>query len=137
MHNSAKIDFSLFLFDNSILALFDQCLLIKTELIPKTVIEGGCVPLDTRRPELQRDDVVEWRFKGNVIAKISRAANKIYQKTYDGADGRFRNRLELDGKTGSLTITNTRTTDSGEYQLQIASNGNVESYRFNVSVFGE
>ncbi len=101
------------------------------------MIEGGCVPLDTGRPELQRDDVVEWRFEGNVIAKVSRAANKIYQKTYDGADGRFRNRLELDGKTGSLTITNTRTTDSGEYQLQIASNGNVESYRFNVSVFGE
>ncbi len=101
------------------------------------MIEGGCVPLDTGRPELQRDDVVEWRFEGNVIAKISRAANKICQKTYDGTDGRFKNRLELDGKTGSLTIRNTRTTDSGEYQLQIASNGNVESYRFNVSVIGE
>ncbi len=101
------------------------------------MIEGGCVPLDTGHPELQRDDVVEWRFEGNVIAKISRAANKICQKTYDGTNERFKNRLELDGKTGSLTIRNTRTTDSGEYQLQIASNGNVESYRFNVSVFGE
>ncbi len=101
------------------------------------MIEGDDLPLNTGRPEIQRDDVVEWKFGGNGIAKISRAANKICQKTYDGADGRFRNRLELDGKTGSLTIRNTRTTDSGEYQLKIANNGKVESYRFNVSVIGE
>ncbi|XP_058616623.1 uncharacterized protein LOC131530389 isoform X2 [Onychostoma macrolepis] len=106
------------------------------ELIPKTVIEGRPVTLDTDHPELQRDEVVEWKFGGNVIAKISRAANKICQKTYDGTDERFKNRLELDGKTGSLTLRSTRTTDSGEYQLQISTNGKVELYRkFNVSVF--
>ncbi|XP_073700841.1 uncharacterized protein [Garra rufa] len=98
------------------------------------VIEGEPVTLNTGCTELQKDDVLEWKFGGNVIAKISRAANKICQKTYDGADGRFRNKLELDGKTGSLTIRNTRKTDSGDYQLQICSNGKVESYRFNVSV---
>ncbi|XP_016408749.1 uncharacterized protein LOC107740751 [Sinocyclocheilus rhinocerous] len=105
------------------------------ESMPKSVIEGEPVTLNTDRTELQRDDVIEWKFGGSVIAKISRAANKICQKTYDGADERFRNRLELDCKTGSLTITNTRTTDSGDYQLQIATNGKVELYRkFNVSV---
>ncbi|XP_026105976.1 uncharacterized protein LOC113077921 [Carassius auratus] len=105
------------------------------ELIPKSVIEGEPVTLDTDRTLLQRDDVTEWKFGGKVIAKISRAAGKICQKTYDGADEKFRNRLELDCKTGSLTITNTRTTDSGDYQLQIATSGRVEIYRkFNVSV---
>uniref|UniRef100_A0A672LGN2 Immunoglobulin domain-containing protein n=1 Tax=Sinocyclocheilus grahami TaxID=75366 RepID=A0A672LGN2_SINGR len=108
----------------------------KTESMPKSVIEGEPVTLNTDRTELQRGGVIEWKFGGSVIAKISRAANKICQKTYDGADERFRNRLELDCKTGSLTITNSRTTDSGDYQLQIATNGKVELYRkFNVSVF--
>ncbi|XP_052447225.1 uncharacterized protein LOC127988486 [Carassius gibelio] len=105
------------------------------ELIPKSVIEGEPVTLDTDRTLLQRDDVIEWKFGGKVIAKISRVAGKICQKTYDGPEEKFRNRLELDCKTGSLTITNTRTTDSGDYQLQIATSGRVEIYRkFNVSV---
>ncbi|XP_043078630.1 uncharacterized protein si:dkey-182g1.10 isoform X2 [Puntigrus tetrazona] len=107
----------------------------ESELLTKPVKEGESVTLNTDRSELQRDDVIEWKFEGRVIAKISRAANKICQKTYDSADGEFRDRLELDGKTGSLTITNTRTTDFGKYQLKVVSNGKVEVYRiFRVSV---
>lgn len=107
----------------------------KTELIPKSVIEGEPVTLNTDRTELQRDDVIEWKFGGKVIAKISRAADKICQKTYDGAYEKFRNRLKLD-QTGSLTITNTRTTDSGKYKLEIIKGSDTEKI-FIVTVIGE
>ncbi|XDV23636.1 hypothetical protein PO909_028129, partial [Leuciscus waleckii] len=49
---------------------------------------------------------------------------------------RFRDRLKLDHQTGSLTITNTRTSDAGEYQLQINNSRVSISKRFSVSVTG-
>ncbi|KAK2906710.1 hypothetical protein Q8A67_005695 [Cirrhinus molitorella] len=105
------------------------------ETMRETVTEGDSVRLNTGHAQLERDNVVVWKFGGNVIAKISRAANKSCQKIYDGVNGKFRDRLELNGKTGSLTIRNTRTTDSGDYEVQIATNGKVESYqKFSVSV---
>ncbi|XP_067258919.1 lachesin-like isoform X2 [Chanodichthys erythropterus] len=57
-------------------------------------------------------------------------------KTFDGADGRFTGRLELDYSTGSLTITNIRTEHAGRYQLQIISDTGHQSYEtFTVSVY--
>uniref|UniRef100_A0A671PQQ9 Ig-like domain-containing protein n=1 Tax=Sinocyclocheilus anshuiensis TaxID=1608454 RepID=A0A671PQQ9_9TELE len=48
------------------------------------------------------DDLILWRFG------------------HDSPDGRFRDGLELDHQTGSLTITNTRTTDFGLYEVKIS-----------------
>ncbi len=44
-----------------------------------------------------------------LIARI----NGRTSKTFHGPDERFRDRLKLDNQTGSLTITDTRTTDYG------------------------
>ncbi|XP_051763252.1 uncharacterized protein LOC127519760 isoform X2 [Ctenopharyngodon idella] len=70
-----------------------------------------------------------WRFgdKGILLAKIDIETNE----TSLNADERFRDRLKLD-QTGFLTIKNTKTTDSGLYELQIR--GSESLWRFLVSV---
>ncbi len=42
----------------------------------------------------------------------------------------------MDSQTGSLTITNIRTTDSGLYKVEITTNKEAEK-TFNVNVYGE
>ncbi len=66
---------------------------------------------------IQNDDQIMLRFGHNniLIAQINRTNNK--SRCYgDNADGRFRDRLKLD-QTGSLIITNIRTTDSRVYNV--------------------
>ncbi|KAL0161528.1 hypothetical protein M9458_045253, partial [Cirrhinus mrigala] len=95
-------------------------------------MEGDSVTLQTNT-EIQTDDVITWTF-GHTETRIAKVDKWIKRfSTYDVLDGRFRDRLKLDHQTGSLTITNTRTTDSGLYQVII--NGTTDTiYRFNVIV---
>nr|XP_017208771.1 CD48 antigen [Danio rerio] len=71
--------------------------------------------------EIQRSGDIEWKFRSHniLIAYISRDEIKLQEKVLDGS---FRGRLTLD-QTGSLTINNTRTTDSGEYKAIMTSTG--------------
>ncbi|XDV23402.1 hypothetical protein PO909_027984 [Leuciscus waleckii] len=93
-----------------------------------SVKEGKSVTLKTY-VEVKRDDLIVWRFEGILLAKIDVETNKT---SLNEADERFRDRLKTDHQTGSLTITNTRTTDTGLYELQIR--GRESSQRFLLSV---
>lgn len=100
-------------------------------------MEGECANLNTDVHELQRDALILWMFgpEDNLIAKADMENKKM--ATYDGVNGRFRDRLKLDHQTGSLTITNITNTDCGLYKLKIISSRETKYKRFKVTVQGE
>uniref|UniRef100_A0A673IRF7 Ig-like domain-containing protein n=1 Tax=Sinocyclocheilus rhinocerous TaxID=307959 RepID=A0A673IRF7_9TELE len=99
-----------------------------------SVMEGDSVTLHIDVTDIQGSDaVIEWMFGAEnpdiVIAEINRAANISHV-----TDEIFRDRVKMDSQTGSLTITNIRTTDSGLYQVEITTNKEAEK-TFNVTVY--
>ncbi|XP_077083169.1 SLAM family member 5-like [Siphateles boraxobius] len=99
-----------------------------------SVMEGDSVTLHTDVTEIHEDDDILWKFgaEKSIIAKIKKK-NKILSP-HDVLDGRFRDRLKLDDQTGSLTITNTRTEHTGDYEVKIIG-GILSSKTFSVSVY--
>uniref|UniRef100_A0A671R1B0 Immunoglobulin domain-containing protein n=1 Tax=Sinocyclocheilus anshuiensis TaxID=1608454 RepID=A0A671R1B0_9TELE len=114
----------------------------------KSVKEGESVTLDSgvmKNP----NDLMTWYFNDTFIVKINGDPSRIcIDDQCEDADVRFRNRLKLHHQTGSLTIMNTRTTDSGFYHLEIITNSSssirrhhiisiVSEKSFSVPIIGE
>uniref|UniRef100_A0A8C1ENU6 Immunoglobulin domain-containing protein n=1 Tax=Cyprinus carpio carpio TaxID=630221 RepID=A0A8C1ENU6_CYPCA len=97
------------------------------------VKEGDSVTLYTNI-EANQQEKVRWYFKDTLIAKITGDQREICSE--DECKERFRDRLKLDHQTASLTIMNTRTTDSGDYTLKIINTGRDSDKIFSVSVHG-
>ncbi|XP_051763396.1 uncharacterized protein LOC127519818 isoform X2 [Ctenopharyngodon idella] len=100
-----------------------------------SVKEGDSVTLHTGVQTNQQDDI-KWYFNNTRIAQIiGDLSESCTDVQCNEGTKRFRDRLKLDHQTGSLTITNTRNTDSGEYKLQIISS-RIREKIFNVTVRG-
>ncbi|KTF84063.1 hypothetical protein cypCar_00039810 [Cyprinus carpio] len=105
----------------------------RDEMKMKSVKEGESVTLEF--------DVINnlnypmtWYFNDICMTKITRDQSKICEDSDEG----FRDRLKVDHQTGSLTITDVRTTDSGDYKIQINSSSRISIIKsFIVNVTGE
>jgi len=100
-----------------------------------SVMEGDSVTLHTG--EIHRKGVILWTFRfHNSETRIA----QIFEGTisiYDSVDNeRFRDRLQIDEETGSLTITNINTLHSGLYKLQVINEG-FKHMSFSIAVYGE
>ncbi|KAL1246588.1 hypothetical protein QQF64_034551 [Cirrhinus molitorella] len=96
-----------------------------------SVMEGDSVTLNTDVTEILGKKLL-WMFgdDGALIALMHTSQISLY----NGSDGRFRDRLQLD-HNGSLTITNTRITDSGTYELNIKGGSSDEVKIFNLTIY--
>ncbi|XP_043079805.1 SLAM family member 8-like [Puntigrus tetrazona] len=95
----------------------------------KSVLEGDSVTLNSNLTQIKSDDVVMWKYENILMAKIN-GKDKKSRVYNESAEGRFRGRLKLD-QTGSLIITNTRTTDSGLYKVS-SKNSGINIFRLTV-----
>ncbi|XP_059424647.1 uncharacterized protein LOC132159048 [Carassius carassius] len=117
-----------------LLLLLNDAFGVVKHKIKVSVKEGEDVALRTGDTEIQREDYIQWMFgdEGDIIAEFDIMVN--FFETYNGKDGRFGDRLELDRRTGSLIIRDTRTTDSGIYTMKIDNKGATIYKRFYVTV---
>ncbi|KTF94282.1 hypothetical protein cypCar_00031206 [Cyprinus carpio] len=91
-------------------------------------MEGESVTLDPELTDIQSDKEIDWRFGEVRFARVFKHITNYYGDT-------FTNRLKM-YRNGSLTITNTRTTDSGLYKLSTIIQNKVSERRFSVTVDG-
>ncbi|KAI7790892.1 hypothetical protein IRJ41_003799 [Triplophysa rosa] len=99
--------------------------IVQEKIKSVSVMEGDSFTLSTF---MQRPDMIKWEIGHKCIAEVI----GIQPVVSAVVDDRFRDRLELDHQTGSLTITNSRTTDSGRYTLKIGSEDS--EWKFSVTV---
>ncbi|KAI2650615.1 Natural killer cell receptor 2B4 [Labeo rohita] len=95
-------------------------------------MEEDSVTLHIGVSAIKRDDQILWRF-GPENSRIA----EIYKQnipTYD-INERFKDRLEMNNQTGSLTIKNIKIIHSGLYKLTIISNGGTSDKCFRVTVY--
>ncbi|XDV22532.1 hypothetical protein PO909_027413, partial [Leuciscus waleckii] len=96
-------------------------------------MDGDSVTLNTDVTEIQRDDLILWMFNVNNSDTCIAEIHKLIISIFDN-DERFRDRLQMDGQTGSLTIRNIRTEHTGLYKVQVRVRGGVTYRSFTVSV---
>ncbi|KAL0161021.1 hypothetical protein M9458_044746, partial [Cirrhinus mrigala] len=96
---------------------------------------GDSIILRTGVIEMRGYDQIMWKFEDHLMAEIIKEANQF--SLYDSADKRFGGRLHPDHQTGSLTISDSETTDSGEYHLYMSNSMYTLQRTISVTVSGE
>ncbi len=93
----------------------------------KTVMEGDALTLHTGA-QLNKETI--WFFKrSNLTSRIAHVNNGKVFTRYD--------RLQLDQESGSLTICNISTSDSGVYEASVSIRLHVSERKIKVDVYGK
>ncbi|XP_073699662.1 uncharacterized protein [Garra rufa] len=99
-------------------------------------MDGDSFTLRTNVETKQEEDI-KWYFYDTRIAQITGDFSFICTDVQcNNGTERFGNRLKLDHQTGSLTILNINTNDTGLYELKIISTESSSEKTFSVTVHG-
>ncbi|XP_048033128.1 CD48 antigen-like isoform X2 [Megalobrama amblycephala] len=98
----------------------------------KTVKEGEVLTLHTGA-QLKRDSETTWLFKSGT--QTSRIAQINNGKVFTSFEERLAGRLHLDQESGSLTIRNISTSDSGLYEVSFTITLHISEKKFKVNVY--
>uniref|UniRef100_A0A8C1TC74 Ig-like domain-containing protein n=1 Tax=Cyprinus carpio TaxID=7962 RepID=A0A8C1TC74_CYPCA len=105
-----------------------------TVTVSVSVMKGDSVTLYTKVTTTQQEEIL-WYFNDTRIAAIAGDLSRICTDVQCNEDTeRFRDRLNLKNQTGSLTIKNIQTADTGVYQLKIFSSSSIREKTFSVTV---
>ncbi|XP_016115198.1 uncharacterized protein [Sinocyclocheilus grahami] len=105
-----------------------------TERVTVSVMEGDSITLYTYITTTQQEEML-WYFNDTRIAVITGDLSRICTDVQcNNGTERFRDRLNLENQTGSLTIKNINTADTGVYQLKIFSSSSISEKTFSVTV---
>ncbi len=106
------------------------------EMKSVSVLEGDSVTLNTDVKVLS-DDMILWTFgpQNTRIADIFKRDQIHF--IFVSNDGRFRDILQLNNQTGSLTFRNIRSEHTGLYKLTVIISGKTSLKSFSVTVYGE
>nr|XP_021325128.1 uncharacterized protein LOC100331045 isoform X1 [Danio rerio] len=105
---------------------FFLCCLVDVFSVEVSVKEGDSVTLHIDL-QIEKKEGCSWKFNNIQIAKVTGDIPTEY--------GQFTNRLKLDHQTGSLTIMNTRSPDSGVYTFRTFIKDEETTKTFSVTVY--
>ncbi|XP_037388704.1 CD48 antigen-like [Pygocentrus nattereri] len=113
------------------------CLLCSAgeEVVRLQELEGNTVTIHTGLTEAQSDAHILW-FYGPENADIKIVNSLVFkgETNTDYPSERFRDRLQLNRTSGSLTIRNISREDSGLYKLHIIT-GSISGWSFSIDVY--
>uniref|UniRef100_A0A8C1S4M1 Immunoglobulin domain-containing protein n=1 Tax=Cyprinus carpio TaxID=7962 RepID=A0A8C1S4M1_CYPCA len=110
------------------------CIAVGDEMKIVSVKEGESVTLRTGAVDIQAFDLILWEYEDHPMAKIDRT---LHQLPKNSVSSRFAGRLSQNENNGYLTISDSRSTDSGDYHLNMNNSAFTLQRTIRVTVKGE
>ncbi|XP_042569889.1 uncharacterized protein LOC109104607 [Cyprinus carpio] len=99
----------------------------------KTVMEGDVLTLHTGATQLHKNSETIWFYKSDSLA--TRIAQMNEENVFTHYENKLADRLQLDQESGSLTIWNISSSDSGVYEVSLTNGLDISERKIRVDVY--